>query len=57
VTVDGQGFVKVTAFKTVRKCFEMNPASAAEGCFRLEPALFPQPVKPVPFEQRVFRNL
>jgi hypothetical protein len=44
--VDGHGFVKVTAFKTVRKCFEMNPASAAEGCFRLEPALFPQPVKP-----------
>jgi hypothetical protein len=33
--------------QAVRKCFEMNPALAAEGCFRLEPALFPQPVQPV----------
>ena len=36
--------LKGAAFQAVRKCSETNSASAAEGCFRLEPALFPQPV-------------
>jgi hypothetical protein len=30
--------------QAVRKCFEMNSGLAVEVSFRLEPALFPQPV-------------
>jgi hypothetical protein len=40
-------FLKGTAFRPYANAFEMRAALAAEASFRLEPALFPQPVQPV----------